>query len=625
MASNIVPGVIVRHVAFGEGTVVSVKNDIADVNFLNFGKKTVLLTYLKIVDSSVRTTTDAAKTTEIKPDFKVDSLSIIRFVIDTMTKYKMTKMKTIQCVKAVREHFGDNVPADFIISTVDPIFDIVFCKHLIKREKKIASSKADNKTAVIKSNVQQVTINFPAIEDIDDFECACMKEKFDTTVKLFFAREIIKYAQLIKKPDPINVLYLKDLSNSLLNVFLRQMSINFFYNDVEKANPPFYRIIFNFIQDNKLSDSQKEESLRLINTYLITMIINQFLIVDGKRSNRIYLLDKNNNLLFSFQFIKLLKKKGESLDKRIINRLKYFISKNNDYSSQLQHYIDYLGKDDEPAKDIILKFEYQSNLEELSKELVEDLILKNDFKALMKKYKIPTNENYFKMCMARIDYTLRSKRIILKNKYKSVTAYYREQVLKEEIYRYSNPYNLDEYDTIIKNLISNLDMIDVGYGVYITRTNMIKNGLTDEAIEHFKTRVVEIVNRIRFICLRELMDFMKEDKVVQYCDGDKKQLIQFIKPINDIGVNELSSGSYILCIKSSKHYKGDFIEFIFGKAVSMDIYDIHDLVKEHFDVEYSIEEIVRDLKHTDLYYSEEMERVYKNKEAFVSEVFNDDN
>lgn len=620
MVKKIVPGVIVRHITFGEGTVVSINNDVADVNFLNFGKKTVLLTYLKIVDSEIESF-DHAKSTEIKAEIKITSLLVVKYIIEFMSKNKMTKMKTNQCVNLIREHFGKEIPADFILQSVDPVFDLILYKNLIEREKRLSISKTDNKVLVIKSNSNDVGIKFAEINDIDDFERACMKEKFDTTVKLFFAREIIRFASNIKKPDAVNVLYLKNICESLLNVFLRQMSINHFYNDVDRKNPSFYAPIFGFIQDNKLSEYQKEESLKMISTYLTRMIINQFLIVNGARSSKIYLLDKNNNLLFGPQFIKLLNKKGKSLDRRIVNRIKYFMSKNNDYSSQLQHYVDFLGKDEAPTKEIILKFEYENNLNNLSKELIEDLILKSDFKALMKKYGIPTNENYFKMCMARIDYTLRSKKLILRNKYKTITAYYREQALKGDIYRYSNPYNLDEYDLIIRNLMLNLDLIDVGYGVYITRTNMVKNGITDEVIKKFQKRVVEIVNKTRFISLREVMDFMKDDKVIQYCDGDKKQLIQFVKPISDLGINELSSGSFILCVKSSKHYKGDFIEFIFGKAISMDVYDIHDLVLEHFDVEYSIEEIVRDLKHTNLYYSEEMEKVYKDKQAFIMEVF----
>ena len=511
MASGIIPGMVVSHVMFGEGTVVSVKGDTADVNFLNVGKKTVLSSYLKIVNANAKIGREIDE--RIYQYKKITYLNVVDFAIKIMSKRNQVKIKVLECVKIVRGEFGDDIPADFIIKAVDPILDIVFLKHLLKRQKRLTSNKSEN--IVYKKEAKEEPTIFESISDINDFECASMKEKFDTTIKLFFAREIIKYASNIKKPDPVNILYLRSVSESILNVLLKQMSINFFYNDSEKGNPPFYTTIFNYIQDNKLTDNETQQSVDLIGRYLSSMIINQFLIVNGKRSNKIYLIDKNNNLLFSPEFIKFLNKKGAALDKRIVNRIKYFFSKNNEYSSQLQHYIDYLGKDDVPTKEIILKFEYEENLKELSKELTDDLILKNDFKALMKKHGIPTNENYFKMCMARIDYTLRSKRIILRNKYKSVTAYYREQALKGDVYRYSNPYNLDEYDIIIKSLISNLDLIDVGYGVYITKTNMIKNGITDTVIERFKKDIVDVVKKARFISLREVMEIMNDDKVVQ--------------------------------------------------------------------------------------------------------------
>ena len=384
-------------------------------------------------------------------------------------------------------------------------------------------------------------------------------------------------------------------------------------------------LIYSYIQNNTLLIDQRAESFRMIYVYIKSLIIHQFLVIDGKKSDEVYQLDEDGNLYFGRQFIAFLKKKGDSLDKRIVNRIKYFLSKNNDLSPQLQHYLDFFSKDQYCTKDMVLKFEYEDNLLRLKTELRDDLFLKNDFKLLMKKYGIPVSEKYFKMCMARIDYTLRTKQIILKNKYKTLTSYYRDQVLQEEVYRYSNPYNLDEYDNALKSLNYNLDIIDVGYGVYITKTNMIRNGITDDVIAAFREKVIKSIKQFKFMSLQELMNFLKDDKVVSYCDGDKKQLIQFIKPIGEIGVNELFSGSYILGERSSKHYKGDFIEYIIGSHASMDIYDIHDLVKEHFDVEYSVEEIIRDLKHTSFYYSEEMEKVYKTKKVFVLEVFGDGN
>ena len=555
----------------------------------------------------------------------ITNLDIVSFLVLYMSAHKLTKMKNNQCVQIIRDEYHFNIPADFIIQAINPILDTVFLKNLQERKSELFSNKSKNQYYKMAEKKIQKTFIFKPIQNIDAFERICIKEKFESTIKLFFAREIIRFVLSSKSSDPVHILRLKDVTESLLNVLLYQMSIGFFYNDIGRNNPRLYGSIYYYIQNNTLLSSNRAESFKLVDVYLRTLVINQFLIVNGEKCDEVYQLDEEGNLYFGRQFVTLLKKKGESLDKRIVNRIKYFLSKNNDSSPQLQHYLDFFNKDQYCTKDLILNFEYEGNLSRLSKELRDDLILKNDFKNLMKKYGIPTTEKYFKMCMARIDYTLRTKRIILKNKYKTLTAYYREQALKEDVYRYSNPHNLDEYDIALKSLNYNLDIIDVGYGVYITRTNMIRNGLTDEVILAFKEKVVKTVQKMKFISLQELMDFLKDDKVVSYCDGDKKQMVQFIKPIGEVGVNELASESYILSVKSSKHYKGDFIEFIIGTRASMDIYDIHDSVKEHFDVEYSVEEIIRDLKHTSLYYSEEMEKVYKTKKVFVLEVFGNGN
>ena len=610
-------GTAVRHATFGDGIVIFIQRDVAEVNFLNVGKKTVLISFLKAIGKKYETVDADEKT--------ITNLDIVSFLVLYMSAHKLTKMKNNQCVQIIRDEYHFNIPADFIIQAINPILDTVFLKNLQERKSELFSNKSKNQYYKMAEKKIQKTFIFKPIQNIDAFERICIKEKFESTIKLFFAREIIRFVLSSKSSDPVHILRLKDVTESLLNVLLYQMSIGFFYNDIGRNNPRLYGSIYYYIQNNTLLSSNRAESFKLVDVYLRTLVINQFLIVNGEKCDEVYQLDEEGNLYFGRQFVTLLKKKGESLDKRIVNRIKYFLSKNNDSSPQLQHYLDFFNKDQYCTKDLILNFEYEGNLSRLSKELRDDLILKNDFKNLMKKYGIPTTEKYFKMCMARIDYTLRTKRIILKNKYKTLTAYYREQALKEDVYRYSNPHNLDEYDIALKSLNYNLDIIDVGYGVYITRTNMIRNGLTDEVILAFKEKVVKTVQKMKFISLQELMDFLKDDKVVSYCDGDKKQMVQFIKPIGEVGVNELASESYILSVKSSKHYKGDFIEFIIGTRASMDIYDIHDSVKEHFDVEYSVEEIIRDLKHTSLYYSEEMEKVYKTKKVFVLEVFGNGN
>jgi len=627
MRDSLKPGTIVKHMAFGKGVIKAIRDDVADVIFCDFGKKTVLVSYLRSLDSSIFEDSRPSSLDQIiiKPKVEISTLQVVKFLKDYLLQHKAKQIKINEALKLIRSELNEEIPADFAMISLDPIFNAVNINSLIEKESKILSNEIKNDICVIDSNISDVCTSLPTIENLDDFELACIKEKIDSTVQLFFAKEIIKFALSIEKPSRVNVLFLTDIAESILNIFLKQMSIGYFCNEAGKRNPLFYNVVHGYIQDNELSDDEKNDSLRYIKAYLVSNVIDKFCIIGGRRSKNIYLTDKNKNLVFGESFVKLAHQSGESLDKRLTNRIRYFMAKNNCPSSQLQHYLGILGKSESDSENLILKFQYQTNLNKLSMELNDDLIPKDVFLKLMGKYEIPTTEGYFEMCVARIDYTLRSKRILLSNKYSSLTSYYRSQVLKEDVYRYSNPYNLDEYDSILKSLLANLDIIDVGYGVYVTKTNMTKNGILDWVIDDFKHSVVDYVSQMRFVSLQELIDHFKNNKIVEYCGENQQQLIQFIRPINEIGINELQSGSFILTIKNSKHYKGDFITFIFGKAKSMDIYDIRDYVKDYFDVEYSIDEIIRDLKHTSLYYSEEMEKAYKNKEEFIMEVYGDGN
>ena len=615
MISPLKVGDTVKNKVFGKGTVLSVGGETALVDFLNFGRKTISRSYLEVCQSPSEFF-----------DFGVDLISGISFLdivealVDYMQSKKMYEMRVNDCVRTVQTLLSEEIISSFIIEAIEPVFTTVILKNLLSRKNFLITNPRENKIFTQEQEKQE--FDFPIISDLSDFERSCIKEKFWTTVTLFFGREIIHWAENLKNVAPINRLTLKEMSGRILQVFLRQMSIGYFYNSngSDKTNPDFYGKIYSYIQDNELSKTQKEDSLRLIGYYLATFVISQFRVVGGKKSNQMYVIGKNNDMYFPQSFINLIKADKGSLDRRIANRIKYFLSKNNKPSSKLQHYLDFFDSN-AGSKDFILKFQYESELSKLKKMLNEEILLKDDFIELMKKFNIPTDQNNFDLCMSRIDYTVRSKKLILSNKYKSITSYYRTKILEDDVYRYSNPFNLDEYDLILKTLLNELAIIEVSPGLYLTKTNMERNGIFAEDIQDFQDFVLYFVEKNKFTSLQKIMDEIGSDKVVEYCDGVKRQLIQFIKPISEIGINELSSGQYILSKKSSKDYKGGFISFVFNDMSSIDIYDFKDLIKEKYDIDYSIDEIVRDLKHTTLYYSEEMEKIYRDKLEFIKEVF----
>ena len=416
---------------------------------------------------------------------------------------------------------------------------------------------------------------------------------------------------------------LNDLSKDILKSFLYQVSVGRFKNETVREQPPFYSLIVYSVDDNHISPEEEKELIKLISHELSYYYINQFIKISNGVTNDIY-IPYPDKIVFTREFVELIKEKGDSIESRVLYRLFYFLEKINDNLNAVKAYESNIrrGLDKE---DFEYKFEYEKNLDQLKRSLTEDLYLKNYFKSLMKQYGIPSTEKYLRMCLDRIDYSLKTKQIILSSKYPTLKAYYKEEVLKNDIYRYSNPLNLDEYDTALKSLQYDLLLIEVGNGVYLTRVNMEKNGINEDVIRDFHNEIEKIGHELKYFSIKEIEEIMPGNPIVEYCNGDKKQLVQFIKPVPNIKIINIGKKGIILSFTNSKKYRGEFIEFIMGNRNKMDLYEIKDFVENTFDVEYSLDEIIKDVSQTTFYYSEEMEKVYKHKEDYIREVYYDGN
>lgn len=640
---NLKIGTKVFHKTFGEGVILNLYSDYADVNFYKFGKKSIIYRVLSETPFETEPTKEVIAnkpcTTEIQKQTrciinKYTNLQIVETMISQMEHIKCKRIKTNEAIKFIQSTLSYDLTNNDVKKSLDSNDDYVFLKHIKKFAKKIKGKKAPLETFKFEKILKEEPTNIPAKEEpnevdkkiitIDDFVDASMREPFYSSCKLFFARSIIRFAQYNTKKEDQIIFNLDDIAREMLNSFLYQISVGVFKNNSYGNQPPFYDQVKESVEDNHLSKEEENDLLSSVQNYLRDNIIQQFLILDGKISKDIYKIDENGNLIFDYQFIKLLEKDSASLDRRILSRLTYFINKLNENSNQVKAYSKSLfnGLD---RKEFVLKFEYDENLDELKEDLVEDLYLKNDFKQLMKKHGIPSTEQYLKMCLDRLDYSLKTKRIILKAKYSNLKSYYKEKICDEEIYRYSNPLNLDEYDTALKYLMNDLYLIEVGNGVYLTRKNMEKNGIDEDKINEFHSLVERFGHKMSFFSLTELKEELNENIIIDYCRMDDGQLLQFINPIKNIKIIHLGKKDVILSFSSSKYYRGEFVKFLVSNQESADIYDIQDFVKEAFGVEYPIEELIKDIGQTEFYYSEEMEKIYKSKETYIKEVYYDGN
>lgn len=264
-------------------------------------------------------------------------------------------------------------------------------------------------------------------------------------------------------------------------------------------------------------------------------------------------------------------------------------------------------------------------IKSLKSQLDKEIYLVDDYKQILKKNNILINRKSFEKSLESLCFYQRTKRIILKNKYRSIKEFFKTEILKNEVYRYSNPLNLYEYDDCLKALNKELLILDVGNGVYLTKKNMEKNGINNSVINSFKKELRTFGKNEKIFSYSQICNKFYENKVIQYCNGDVKQFIQFAKTIEEFKTIKINNDNVLYIYSKSKQYKEAFFNNLLREKNSIEIYDIETLIEEYYDIIYRVEDIEKDISKTSFYYSEEMEKIYKSKEFYIKEVYYDGN
>lgn len=652
---NLKVGDKVTHAKFGVGEIIELHLDYADVNFEQSGKKSIVYTALKEVEKPK--TKIINETTVEEMHFSERRKKVVSYLLYVMETKNYKSLPIEDAMTILGNHFSGKITEFELLATLATNGKIIYkrdvkkCLFLI-RIKRYENSEVDFYVQAIKKEKREVPIEVKNTEILaksqqkpeyinenketvsnekvdrypgyDEFVDICSRAEFNSTSKLYLARCIInhfKYGKLTE--EKYQEYQFNLLCKDFLSCYLYQASADEFKNNRSGSNQYFLTKIYESIDDNVLTDEEELDLHEYISTYLVNTCFSSFNETSHGRTDKIFQITEEGNLRFATSTVKKIINNSDYLDSSIINRLAYFLSKYNN-SELVKGYISGLRRKLD-MKEFVLKFEYENELEEMLKHLDSDFYMKNDFKAIMKDYGIPGTENYLKMCLDRSNFTLRTKRIILNNKYPSLKAYYKEQILKDEVYRYSNPLNLDEYDLALKLLIRDLTLIHVENEVYLTKLNMEKNGVDDAAINNFHKRLKNLGRDNKFFSMKKINEMYPDDPVILYCGGSKHQLMQFLDAFEDIRTVFINKSGAIFTYSFDKDFYNDYIKFLMNGEQSADIYDLIDFANEQFGVEYDIDEIIKDVSKSSYYYSEDMEKVYKYKRLYLEEVYGDGN
>ncbi len=599
----------VSHLSFGEGTVVEILQDFVVVDFDKFGKKNMISSFLTEIVAT-RKNVETEITNAFKEENRISETSdeeIISYLIYYYEKNDI-KYRTIDdCKRIITKEFGYNVrTGKELEKIVEPYNGQVFYKHLLSikhKNKKVGRPPLKKET---KKNV------------LFDEKFFLSKCKSDSYVELLICRYIIKKS---KETEDIYTRKITFNADDFAKFFIKSLLFLETYSIVRIDDNEVFDFDYNLLDSIILQSSFLDNNDYISLTKKLTNYLYRFSIVESNKYDSIFeYIYENRLIVVSNTLLEVVRKKNVLFLQKCINKQKQVIKSLNP-SKNLSELFDAIDKKIDERK-FTNKFEYDNELVELVASIDFDVCTKQYFKALMSKYRIPVNDRLFLMCLRRLNLQCK-KNVVYPDSYNKPSEYFEQLILKDEIHRYSNPMNIDEYDKTLKKMEKKLEIIEFETGVYLTKKSLEKSGINSKTIKLFQDRIIGLGKKHLFFSYKEIYNELENDGIVIFCYTNYL-LLKFIMPIKNIKIMSMTNG-VIFTFSESKNYRGDFILFLMGESDVLSVVDIQDFVEDLFGVEYSIEQIEKDAEEAKLFFSGEMEKIYKNKNIFYKEVFGDGN
>ena len=184
---------------------------------------------------------------------------------------------------------------------------------------------------------------------------------------------------------------------------------------------------------------------------------------------------------------------------------------------------------------------------------------------------------------------------------------------------YENTVKDEEYDDAIKSLEKERKIVPISNLLFLKLDSSLSyNGLTFEDIKDFDRLVREYSDIHRYFSVKSIQDNIK-CKVTE-CAYDECFLYTLLK-YNGF-VYEIPCLDKMFTAQVANPTRLKFLTYLVGANKSVNAFDLIQAIKDTYGVEYTIYSIIYDIDkgRTKLYYNNETEKIYSDKEFFYEEI-----
>lgn len=206
------------------------------------------------------------------------------------------------------------------------------------------------------------------------------------------------------------------------------------------------------------------------------------------------------------------------------------------------------------------------------------------------------------------------------NKYDSIEKYIRDYISRYDFYLYDDEFCTSTYNSILKKLETEYEIIKIDINKYITKRKLDEIGITKKMIYDFIGLIKENVKNDEFFTFYSMKIFIESSDIYKY--GFDDIFYESILINSNLIQTTRFQNTVIMTFSTEQNIKQNYM--LLDCLKEKQGYRIEDLI-EIFDIKYGIrldrQKLLTICYEENLYYNRELEKVYLNKNQWYEEVY----
>ncbi|PKF90056.1 hypothetical protein CW306_00520 [Bacillus sp. BA3] len=223
--------------------------------------------------------------------------------------------------------------------------------------------------------------------------------------------------------------------------------------------------------------------------------------------------------------------------------------------------------------------------------------------------------------LMKLNYNLKGL-FLLHREYVSVDQYFTKLILKDELFKNSRTrhFKTNHFLTALYNLEKNLDVVKIASDVYLTNKKLQDAGVTKDELVAYRNAAVEFA-QVPYFTYRYLKNEGFEHELEDYGFDEifYERIIWTHPQLRSLHTRKCT----IFTKQQAQEYTlKDVIEWLLiqnGEPLDLDV--LQNRMQNEFGIDVKKDKLIYVMRNSTLYYSKEMNKVYRSKEAFYETIY----